>query len=270
MKQIAAHLKSASMRIANVWLLEDSGGRRFLIDTGHPIERLSLLGQLWAAGVRMPGDLTAVLLTHRHADHAGNAAFLRKRFGARVICHENDAGVLSGKTLPPRMLRDRGEQAVAGRQRFYERWLCAYEDRAPAFSDVDEVFEEGAWRWGFQVIPVPGHTEGSIMLYHEPTATLFSGDAILVGLPVARFLKVPRFAQVGPLRRASRSKALRLAEPGFSQDAASCHLAVRRFLKRLPQVETLCSGHGPVITEGATARLQKLLKESAEGSLSPP
>ena len=95
MKRIAPHLRQASLKIANVWLHEDANGR-FLIDTGHPLERLLLMSNLWKAGVRMKGDLTAVLLTHRHADHAGNAAFVRKFFGARVYCHADEAEILRG------------------------------------------------------------------------------------------------------------------------------------------------------------------------------
>ena len=236
MKQITPHLKTPTTQIANVWLLTDSAGRRFLIDTGHALERLSLVGQLFAMGVRGPGDLTAILLTHRHSDHAGNAAFLRKRFGARVSCHENDAGVLRGvKAAPP--------LAGSVKQRLYERVLSAYEDRAPAFCEIDETFEEGSWKWGFTIIPVPGHTEGSVMIYHEPSQTLFSGDAILVGMPLRR-----------------RSKSLRLAEAGFSQDVESCHHAVRRFLRQLPRTQILCSGHGPALDENTEARLVKLLR----------
>jgi glyoxylase-like metal-dependent hydrolase (beta-lactamase superfamily II) len=241
--QIAPHLKSAGTRIANVWLLEDNAGRKFLVDTGHPIERLPLIAQLWAMGVRMPGDLTAILLTHRHSDHAGNAAWLRKRFGARVICHENDAQVLAGNKTPPPLCRDAAATRELGKQRFYEKWLCSYEDHAPAHCQVDELYDEGAWKWGFRIVPVPGHTEGSVMLYHEPTATLFSGDAILVGLPLMR-----------------ASKKLRLAEPGFSQDVDSCRLAVKRFLKHLPRTEVLCSGHGPAVDEGTQQKLLRLLR----------
>lgn len=251
MQPIAPHLKSAGTKIANVWLLEDPAGRKFLVDTGHPLERLPLLARLFQLGVRMPGDLTAILLTHRHSDHAGNAAFLRKRFGARVICHENDAGVLTGRIAPPAMHRDSQAVALAGKQRLHERLLCAYEDRAPAFCEVDELYDEGAWKWGFRVIPVPGHTEGSVMLYHEPSRTLFSGDAILVGDALAR---------LGLSRLSRNPRQLQLADPGFSQDAESCHLAVKRFLKHLPPVRYLCSGHGPAIDEGAQAKLERLLK----------
>jgi glyoxylase-like metal-dependent hydrolase (beta-lactamase superfamily II) len=261
MRRIAPHLRLASTKIANIWLLEDSSGRKFLVDSGHPIERPQLLANLWLAGIRMPGDLTAVLLTHRHSDHAGNAAWLRKRFGARVICHENDAAALSGRSsAPPLVRRDADSVSLFGKQKLYERILCAYEDRAPAHCEVDELYDEGAWKWGFRVVPVPGHTEGSVMLYHEPSRTLFSGDAILVGNPLPRLM-----AALGPLgagvRAAGFDKRLRLAEAGFSQDAPSCHLAVRRFLRQMPPVDVLCSGHGPALDEAAQSRLARLLKD---------
>jgi glyoxylase-like metal-dependent hydrolase (beta-lactamase superfamily II) len=201
------------------------------------------------SGIRMPGDLTAVLLTHRHSDHAGNAAWLRKRFGARVICHENDAAALSGQVSAPPLVRKDPEQiSQFGKQRFYDRWLCAYEDRAPALCEVDELYDEGAWKWGFRIVPVPGHTEGSVMLYHEPSRTLFSGDAILVGNKLTR------------ISGAGKDRSLHLAESAYSQDAPSCHLAVKRFLRHLPPVDVLCSGHGPALDETTQARLEKLLK----------
>jgi glyoxylase-like metal-dependent hydrolase (beta-lactamase superfamily II) len=274
--RINPHLQCASCRIANIWLLTDREGRRFLIDSGHPIERPALLASLWTAGVRMPGDLAAVLLTHRHSDHAGNAAWLRKRFGARVICHENDAAALSGRvSAPPLVRKDAEAVSQFGRQRFYERWLCSYEDHAPAHCEVDELYDEGAWKWGFRIVPVPGHTEGSVMLYHEPTRTLFSGDAILVGTPLGRLLAPGARLLAGTgarLRRSRRpaidvsggalsdtaDKRLRLADPGFSYDAPSCHLAVRRFLRQLPPIESLCSGHGPALEEGVMGKLEKL------------
>lgn len=257
MKKLAPHLQLAATRIANVWVLEDPSGRKFLVDTGHPIERPSLLADLWMAGIRAPGDLTAVLLTHRHSDHAGNAAWLRKRFGARVICHEFDAAALSGKVTAPALLRkDPVERGEFGRQRLHERLLCAYQDQAPAICEVDELYDEGAWKWGFRVVPVPGHTEGSVMLYHEPTRTLFSGDAILSGYPILRNVKLP-FGLGSP-----DWKGLRLADPGFSDDAASCHLAVQRYLRHLPPVDVLCSGHGPAVDQGAQAQLLRLLKHT--------
>lgn len=221
-----------AMLVSNVWLLEH-GGRRLLVDSGHPVERLALRAHLWRAGVRRPGDLDAVLLTHRHSDHAGNAAWLRRTFGCAVICHVADADVLSGASAPPRMAR-------------WPAWpidylLCRIEDRFPARCPVDDTFGDGPWRHGLRVAHVPGHTAGSVLLHHEPSGTLFSGDAILSGVPPVRLVERPS-----------------LAKAAYSADVAGCHAATRVFLADLPPTRTLCAGHGPAITERVEEKLRRL------------
>ncbi len=259
MKKIAPHLSQVRTQISNIWLLEDLSGRKFLIDTGHRLERLSLVSQLWFRGIRHPGDLTAILLTHRHSDHAGNAAFLGKRFGAPIICHAKDAEILMGRANPPSLLRDSKSPKRKGVRPFYERWLCAFEDRAPSACEVDDAFKEGDWQWGFRVVPVLGHTEGSVMLLHEPSATLFSGDAILVGDALSHVIG-------SRLRHPSKAMELRLAEPGFSLDAESCHRAVQDFLRQLPLIATLCPGHGVALNGDIQARLQNLTPRKKTGT----
>lgn len=219
---LAGQLSLTSPRIANSWLFRDAEGRRFLVDTGHRVERGSLQLSLRRAGVGR-GDLTAVLLTHRHSDHAGNAAWLRDELRAPVICHPADAVTLAGdaRAAP---LANRGANLV------YDA-LCRFEDHFPARSAVDDTYDEGPWRWGFEVIPVPGHTSGSSLLFHEPSGTLFTGDAILSGAPVQRWVT-----------------RLSLAVPGFSEDVARCHRATRAFLAQERPIRALCAGHGPMVT----------------------
>ena len=211
-----------SPRIANSWLLSDGQGHTFLVDTGHRVERRSLAYSLRRAGIRR-GGLTAVLLTHRHSDHAGNAAWLRDELRCPVICHADDAVTLGGREPAPRLAR-RGANAA------YDA-LCRVEDRFPARSPVDEVYDAGSWRGGFEVIPVAGHTRGSTLLLHEPSGTFFTGDAVLSGVPVQRLLA-----------------RLSLAIPGFSEDVEACHRATRAFLREQRPVQTLCAGHGPRVT----------------------
>lgn len=220
------------MIVSNVWLLEHQG-RRLLIDTGHPLERLALRLHLWRAGIRRRGDLQAVILTHRHSDHAGNAAWLRRTFGCAVACHAADADELSGARPPARMARWPSPPV--------DWLLCRIEDRFPARSPVDEAFQDGAWEHGLRVVHVPGHTAGSVMLHHEPTGTLFSGDALLTGIP--------------PLRGFER---LGLAKAVYSNDVARCHAATRAFLAELPPTRTVCAGHGPAITERVEEKLLRL------------
>lgn len=232
------------MIVSNVWLLEHAG-RRLLVDTGHPVERLALRFHLWRAGVRGKGDLDLVLLTHRHSDHAGNAAWLRRTFACRVACHVADAGELSGARPPARMARWRSWPV--------DHVLCRVEDRFPARCEVDETFEDGAWRFGLRVVHVPGHTAGSVLLHHEPSGALFSGDAILAGVPPLRWFERPM-----------------LARAGYSSDVARCHATTRAFLSELPATRTLCAGHGPAITQAVEAKLRKLLASSGGAAATGP
>lgn len=234
MHALRPHLHLARrVLISNVWLLEGAPGERFVVDTGHMLERATLRKSLWDAGIRGPGDVKAILLTHRHSDHAGNAAYLRQLLDAPVVCHAADAPFLSGRRPPVPLARGVGN--------FYEELMSHVEDRFPARTAVDEAIEEGRWKYGLRFHHVPGHTEGSVLIHHEPTGTLFSGDAILTGLPAIPYLE-----------------HLRLAVPGFSLDVAQCHARVRQVVRELPPVEALAAGHGPAVLRQATPKLARL------------
>lgn len=235
MQPIHSQLGLASMvRISNIWLLETSQGR-LLIDTGHPVERLVLRGHLWRAGIRGKGDLQGVILTHRHSDHAGNASWLRSTFDCAIFCHEADAPHLTGAQPAPKLHRPGLS--------WYGSLMCRIEDRFPARTVIDDVFSEGVWRFGLVSFPVPGHTEGSSLLYHEPTQTLFTGDSILAGLPVQRFWV-----------------RLHFASDTFSADAERAQREVETTLRALPPLRTLCSGHGPAVTQDISRHLEELQK----------
>jgi len=227
-----------SVRISHVWLLSDAEGRRFLVDSGHRAERFALARGLARLHVRGPGDLEAVLLTHRHSDHAGNAAWLHERFRCPVLCHQADAPFLEGHTPPP-PLAHRGAPLV-------HDLLCRLEDRLPALSAVDRTFAEGPLDWGFRAIHVGGHTEGSSLLLHEPTETLFTGDALLAGPPVQRtFVR------------------LRLSRPEYSLDVTACRKATLAYLSSAPTPTTLCCGHGPIVARRVSEHLARLQARTA-------
>jgi len=216
--------------VSNVWLLTDSEGRRFLIDSGVRTERLSIKVGLWFCGVRKKGDLTALILTHRHSDHAGNAAWIREKYDCPVVCHENDAEILSGQQKPPKLKRGVGP--------FYHEYICGLEDKKPSVCAVDESIKTGEWKYGFHIYPAYGHTEGSILIYHEPTQTLFTGDALLAGIP--------------PLRQ---FEWLGLAVPVYSLNVKQCHQYMLDFLADPPPVSTVCSGHGPITQKNAAKKI---------------
>ncbi len=229
---------ASRVRISNIWLFTDPYGRRVLVDTGHVVERMALLADLWQAGIRKKGDLDAVILTHRHCDHAGNANWLRNRFDCPIYCHENDAAYLRREKQPERLRRGLGA--------WYDELLCRFEDVAPIRCDVDGVFKAGPWRFGLEVIPAFGHTEGSVMLYQKDLKALFSGDVLLGGMPPL-FLR-PSFS---------------LAVAAYSVDVEQAHRRVVDYLRQAPEIQLLCSGHGKPVSENLASRLNRIVETAA-------
>lgn len=76
------------------------GERPVLVDSGSPKDFDHLVSALARYGVR-PKDLSLIIQTHGHADHAGCASRLRALSGAPVLIHKADADMLrQGKNRP--------------------------------------------------------------------------------------------------------------------------------------------------------------------------
>lgn len=182
-------------RYENFYLLED-GGRLTVLDAGLPGAWDGFVAALGELG-RTPDDVDAVLITHHHPDHAGNAERLRSS-GARVLSHPLDAPYLRG---------EKKISALATVPYLRHRWYARYTvhllrqrvTRTPAVAQLDDLTDgevldvPGAPR----VIHAPGHTAGSCALLLEKRSLLFSGDA-LVTLDMTRGRTGPRIIR-GPV-----------------------------------------------------------------------
>jgi glyoxylase-like metal-dependent hydrolase (beta-lactamase superfamily II) len=174
-------------RLSNVytnWYLLEAGGRLTVLDAGLPGDWREFLSALSRLG-HAPADVDAVLITHHHRDHAGNAERLRSS-GARVFSHPADAPYLRGEEH----LSDRGVVRYLWRP-WYAFYMLSYVakgiTRTPPVAQLDEL-EDGEVvdvPGSPRVIHAPGHTAGSCALFLEERSLLFTGDA-LVTLDVAR------------------------------------------------------------------------------------
>jgi len=71
-----------------------------LIDTGLP-KRASVFAKGIESIGRLVTDVRAILLTHSHADHAGNAAELKDDSGAALYCSAKDSPAVEGAERSP-------------------------------------------------------------------------------------------------------------------------------------------------------------------------
>ncbi|MCQ1539215.1 MBL fold metallo-hydrolase [Methanocalculus taiwanensis] len=119
-------------------------------------------GMLIDAGVlpmaleRFRNTIETIILTHGHFDHTAHLAEIQAMTGAEVCIHKEDEIALRSEVEslsfnfgghPPMMIPDR------------------------ILSDGDRIGE-------LLVIHTPGHTRGSICLYHEEERALISGDTV--------------------------------------------------------------------------------------------
>lgn len=224
--------------VSNVFLLDGGRGDRWLVDSGHWSERAMLLWELRRAGL-VPSDLTGVLLTHRHSDHAGNAAFLQRRYGVKIYAHRDDAAVLEGTVPRPLLHPERGANVFAKVFAQIENWLPA------AGLRVDRALEGGETIAGLEVHAVPGHTDGSVFYRHETTSSLLSGDMLLAALPPLTLVQ-----------------GMTLPHPAYTTDLRQAYASLRSFHDRGLSYENLLAGHGRPIVGGARATALRVLAEA--------
>jgi glyoxylase-like metal-dependent hydrolase (beta-lactamase superfamily II) len=231
MRQIAKNVYLIEgVRVSNVYLLV-SDGQLALVDTGMAGDVDQIVAQIEAQGYS-PAHLRTVLLTHAHSDHVGGAAGLLRRFDVEILAHQDELPYIAGtRRLPAR-----------GPLRRLMNWAVARMPGAGAGIEGAKGLEDGQVLdilGGLRVIHTPGHTPGSLSLYHEAQRVLFCGDLLTQGHPL------------------TRRGGLRYGPDMFSVDPEEMVRSVRR-LSELP-VDVLCVGHGEPIVGQASASIRALL-----------
>ena len=138
-----------------------------LLDTGFPGDARRIRRVMADAGVG-PRDVRAILLTHGHLDHAGNAAELKAWTGAPVYAHALEQAHVDGLFPYHGIARVCGALEAAGRA--VTRYRPVTID--VAIKDGDELPFWG----GLRVVHLPGHTLGHCGFFSAKHELLFSGD----------------------------------------------------------------------------------------------
>jgi glyoxylase-like metal-dependent hydrolase (beta-lactamase superfamily II) len=153
----------------NSFALVDDDGSVTLVDCGLKRAPAKIVAGLRAIG-RHPCDVTRIVLTHAHTDHAGGAAEMVARTGAPVAVHEADAAYVEAGHHPPY-----DPSLLVGR--LITRIPGGGFPPVPVGERLadGQLLDVGG---GLRIVATPGHTPGHVSLLHEPTATLITGDAL--------------------------------------------------------------------------------------------
>jgi glyoxylase-like metal-dependent hydrolase (beta-lactamase superfamily II) len=167
------------IRRANSYVIV-RGDELLVIDTGWPGNAKKIMAYIARLG-KKPSDVRFIIVTHAHVDHAGSAAELKKLTGAKIVAHFNDAPDLrNGK---------HSFTAIKGHRGFVVKLLISLiRYRA---TEPDIIVTDKSQIGDLEIIPTPGHTNGSICVYESGKA-IFVGDAIGVDLdgnprPIRRY-----------------------------------------------------------------------------------
>jgi glyoxylase-like metal-dependent hydrolase (beta-lactamase superfamily II) len=163
-------IPTAGRDLINSFALLDDDGSVTLVDTGLKKAPARIVAGLESLG-KHPRDVTRIVLTHVHPDHAGGAAEMARQTDAPVLVHGDDqdwatTGRISGandpSTLMGRLFARTGDAKIEPFK------------PGPALTDGEVLPVAG----GLRVVHTPGHSPGHVSLLHEPTGTLITGDAL--------------------------------------------------------------------------------------------
>ena len=200
-----------------------------LVDTGFRGSSAQMIDLIHSLG-RSVEEISLIIITHNHFDHAGGLAELRRLSKAKVAAHKADVGEIENHLPYPVVI-----QKIM---------------RIPPFSALHPVFALQAGEvdiqleggevleplGGLQVVHTPGHTPGSISLFSPRNKLLIVGDALNKGGSAPRF--PPRMVSTDPAQAIDSVK--RMAQLDF---------------------DIICFGHGRPLTGDVHNKMQKLLEK---------
>ena len=115
-------------------------------------------------------------MTHGDIDHAGNCAYLRKKYGAHIAIHSDDAGMVErgdpswNRKMPP----DKISIPFIVRSLLFGRGKL---DRFKPDFSIEDGYDLSEYGFDAKIIRLPGHSKGSIGIL-TIDGDLFCGDLL--------------------------------------------------------------------------------------------
>lgn len=221
--------------ILNVSVIWDENDL-ILVDCGNPNSLDLIQDALKWNGLSL-NKLTKIIITHHDYDHYGSLAELIGKYpNVKVYASLVESEYINGskrslrlvqaETLFPSLQDNQREQAIA----FHKK----IESITPVQVDgILELDEDLPWCGGITIVSTPGHMPGHISVYHKPTKTMITGDAMVV-----------------------EHGKLETANPRYTLDNDNAYQSMRKFLNF--DIEKLICYHGGVITQDIRTLIEAL------------
>lgn len=156
--------------LSNAYLIETK--HPVLVDTGGPEDFVALTEALRHEKLKVE-DLSLAIVTHGHFDHAGLAAALKKR-GVPIMLGAGDVELAraghNDDLRPTNLTADALKLVIPNRCARFEPDII-----------VDRPFDLAPYGVSGQVIPMPGHTQGSLVVVLS-NRSAFVGDQMAGGI----------------------------------------------------------------------------------------
>jgi glyoxylase-like metal-dependent hydrolase (beta-lactamase superfamily II) len=156
-------------RVIATAVLDGKGGAA-LVDPGPSSTLPTLVDRLNAAGIGL-GDVTAILLTHIHLDHAGaTGTLVRQNPRIHVYVHEKGAVHL---TNPEKLLASATRLYGADMDRLWGEFLPVPAGAITALTGGERIEAGGR---AFEVAYTPGHASHHVSYFNRDAGLAFVGD----------------------------------------------------------------------------------------------
>jgi glyoxylase-like metal-dependent hydrolase (beta-lactamase superfamily II) len=152
-----------------------------LVECGPGSTQETLIAELEKHELK-PGDISDVLLTHIHLDHAGSAGWLAHQ-GARIHVHPNGARHMMN---PEKLLASATLLYGDQMDTLWGEFIPVPEDQLNILEDGDLINIQGL---KFKAIDTPGHANHHYVYIFE--GICFSGDIGGVRMPGLSYLRLP-------------------------------------------------------------------------------
>jgi hydroxyacylglutathione hydrolase len=168
---------------SHVYVIGKPGtGDLSVIDAGLMGKGRYKIDSILKEGIEL-SNIKRVIMTHTHLDHIGCLAEIRKEIPhAELWVHKSEA----------EPLEQGDERAIWGMDMFQSMCQAQYGIKPGSFkSTVDRMLDGGETLnigdMDWEVIHIPGHSQGSIGLYYPPEKILIPGDVIYADYAIGRF-----------------------------------------------------------------------------------